>query len=221
MIRSVPTHREGFSFPMRMGSTQATTSQQINAGLNAAATTVALAVPVVGPIIGGAVAAAGALIQAFGIGNGCGGTCTASTEVVNQVIPMMQRNLLNAQQQAATNGGCLTPDEQSTCIAVFSQLWQTIVQQCGQIGGPGGHNCIADRQRGGKYDCFVTLLDPISDIPVCAGVQSSSGLTPSEIAATGVLVGSPGSTTSSAPLNSNTLLYAGLGLAALFVFSSR
>lgn len=218
MIRDVPTGAR-FTFDRRMGATPLSTSSEINAGLDTAAAGVSLAVPGVGPIIGAGLAAAGQLIQAFGIGNGCGGSCTASTQVVNQVIPMMQKNLANAQAQAVANGGCLTPDETQTCITVFSQLWNTIVQQCTQIGGPGGQNCISDRQRGGKYDCFVTLLDPISAIPVCPGVASSSGLTASQIAATGVLVGSssPGPTVGATIGSSPNLVLIAAALGAVLI----
>jgi hypothetical protein len=161
----------------------ASTTQQINTGVTTAGalvgsaaaggllTTVGIAASAV-PLIGAAVLAATTLIQAFHIGQGCGSSCTQSTQVVNQVIPLMQQNLAAAQAQLEENGGCLTPDEQAALVGNFDKLWNAIVQGCTQVGGPGGANCISDRQRGGKYDCFVTLRDPISAMQVCYPVAA-------------------------------------------------
>lgn len=220
MIRDVERGAQ-FSYRRRMG---ATTSQEIQASTNAAATAVSLSVPVIGPIIGGAMAAVGALVNAFGIGNGCGTSCTQSTQVVNQVIPMMQQNLAAANAQNIANGGCLTADEQTAALSNFDQLWQTIVTQCSAIGGGGGHNCIADRQRGGKYDCFVTLRDPISALMICAETSGAttipalpgSGLPGSNIPV--VTTTQTGMTTlATAPTTPSWLLIAALGLGALVI----
>lgn len=166
-------------------------TQEINAGVSTAGATAGLIATIAGasaaiPIIGPAVALVTSLISAFGVGSGCGSSCTESTQVVNQVIPLMQQNLAAAQSQLAANSGCLTIDEQAQLVANFDQLWNVIVQQCSQIGGGGGSNCITDRQRGGKYDCFVTLRDPISAMPVCA--TGSSQLV-SDTSSTGILSG--------------------------------
>lgn len=130
----------------------------------------AQAVPLVGTIIGGIALA----VVALGIGNGCGQTCVASTTVVNNVEPVLQQNLQAAQQQAQINGGCLTSAELTVCQGVFSQVWSYVVANCTQVGGPGGSNCINDRQRGGKWDWYAMYLDPINVIPVCSNPVSTA-----------------------------------------------
>lgn len=156
----------------------------------------AQAVPIVGTIVG----AIALTIGALGIGNGCGETCTASTTVVNQIEPYMQQNLAAAQAQAAQNGGCLTSDEVSTLEANFNQLWQYVVQNCQKVGGPGGSQCVADRQPGGKYDWTAYYLTPIQQIPVCSSA-SASGVA------------------SSLGISSSVILYGALAAIALFAFS--
>lgn len=146
-----------------------------SAGLLTAIGLSAQAVPIVGNIVGGIALAIGAL----GIGNGCGASCTASTAVVNQIEPYMQQNIAAAQQQASANGGCLTSAEIATLTDNFNQLWNYVVQNCQKVGGAGGSQCVADRQRGGKWDWFNYYLDPINSYPVCsasAGFVSSIGL---------------------------------------------
>lgn len=138
-----------------------------SAGLLTSIGITAAMVPFIGPIVGGVVLA----IAALGIGNGCGPTCTASTNVVNTIEPYMKQNLAAAQSQATANGGCLTSAEVTALTGTFNSLWNYVTQNCGQVGGVGGKQCIADRQRGGKLDWFNWYLDPINAYPVC---QSSS-----------------------------------------------
>ena len=166
-----------------MGDAQAT--RDINTGVTTAGaligaaaqggllTTIGIAASAV-PLIGAAVLGVTALVSAFHIGQGCGSTCTLSTQVVEQVIPVMQQNLAAAQAQLAQNGGCLTQQEQAQLLSNFDQLWNSIVQGCTQVGGQGGKQCIDDRKRGGKYDCFKDLRDPISAMPVCTAASVAS-----------------------------------------------
>lgn len=139
------------------------------AGLLAAIGIGAQAVPIVGTIVGGIALVIGAL----GIGNGCGASCTNSTAVVNKVEPYLQQNLTAAQQQAQANGGCLQSAEVTTLVGNFNTLWQYVVTGCGQVGGPGGSQCVADRQSGGKIDWFKMYLAPINAFPVCAVTPAS------------------------------------------------
>ncbi len=128
------------------------------------------------PVIGLAVLGATVLINAFHIGQGCGSTCTLSTQVVERIIPVMQQNLQAAKDQASQQYGCLTNEQKASLLSNFDQLWNAIVQGCTQVGGAGGSACISDRQRGGKYDCFKDLRDPISAIPLCVNGGTSSGV---------------------------------------------
>jgi hypothetical protein len=170
--------------PRGVGDVQ--TTQQINSGVATAGAITAgaaqagllsgigiatTAVPVIGLVTAGVIA----LLSAFKVGQGCGATCTAATDVVNKVIPMMQDNLRAAQMAVAQNGGCLSVEQQQTALANFDALWNAIVQACTQIGGQGGKGCIDDRKRGGKYDCFVTLRDPISAMEVCDVAAAPAG----------------------------------------------
>ena len=52
---------------------------------------------------------------------------------------------------------------QQGAIAQLNQLWQYLVAHCQAVGGRGGQGCIADRQRGGKYDFFAMNVDPIAN----------------------------------------------------------
>jgi hypothetical protein len=142
----------------------------VTASLLAAIGIGAQAVPIVGTIVGGIALA----ISALGLGNGCGPTCTESTTVVNNTEPYMQQNLAAAQAQAQANGGCLTSAEVATLEANWQQLWNYVLQSCGQIPAPGGTQCISDRSPGGKYDWTAYYLTPIKNIPVCPNSVGSN-----------------------------------------------
>lgn len=108
------------------------------------------------------------LLGALGVGGGCGSTCTQATTVVNQAAVQLQANL------TAWNNSSKTTADQQQAIANFNSVWNIVVQQCQQIGGQGGKGCIADRQRGGKFDWFATFLDPIQNAtPSDAGTISA------------------------------------------------
>lgn len=147
-------------------------------------------VPIVGTIIGGVALA----IEALGLGNGCGGTCVEATQIANAASQALALNLQAAQAQAKANGGCLTQAEQDTAIANIQNIYQSVIQQCGQIPAPGGTQCIADRKAGGKYDIIAQNVPSIMDIPVCSGTAS-------------LFFGSG--------ISSTDLLIGGIGLAAL------
>lgn len=124
----------------------------------------AWAVPMIGPIIGLLALGIGALLS-----DPNGPLKVATTAIVNQIEPYLKQNLAAAQQQASSNGGCLTSGEQAAAIGIFNTLWQKVLDSCGQsqYGDP-GKACIADRQRGGKWDWFSYYYDPIMAIPLCA-----------------------------------------------------
>jgi hypothetical protein len=160
MIRAVPASRAAFSFSEgRLGATGPQITQGIYTGIESGA----MLIPVVGPFV----AAAAAVANAFGLGKGCGVTCTQATQIVNQIEPVMRQNVAAAQQQATANGGCLLPAEVAVLTQNFQTLWQQVLSGCGQLPAPGGTQCIADRQPGGKYDWTAYYLTPIQQIPVC------------------------------------------------------
>jgi hypothetical protein len=168
----------------------------------------AQAVPIVGTIIGGIAL----LVGALGIGNGCGASCTNSTAIVNKIEPFLQLNLAAAQAQAQANGGCLTSAEQAACVSYFQQGWAEVVQGCGQVGGPGGKQCVQDRQAGGKIDWVRLYLTPIQALPVCA-------VTPASV--TSDVSSEVNSVASSLGINSTSLVYGAIGLFAVALLLGR
>jgi len=207
MIRSVSTAPEGFSFRGRMGSAQVTT------GIYSGIETGGALIPVIGPFV----SAAAKIVQAFGIGYGCGGTCTAATQVVNQIEPLMKQNLAAAQAQAQANGGCLTLSEAQALEANFNTLWANVLKGCGQVPAPGGTQCIADRQPGGKYDWTSYYLTPIQQIPVCADPSPSQTITTTAPPSSGTTAPPSSGTITTAAAQPNLLLIGAAALGALLI----
>lgn len=219
MIRSTPIGAAQFSFPgRRLGATGPQITQGIYTGIESGA----MYIPVVGPFV----AAAAAIANAFGLGKGCGATCTQSTQVVNSIEPVLQQNLAAAQQQATANGGCLTPAEQATLMQNFQTLWHQVLTGCGQIPAPGGTQCIADRQPGGKWDWTARYLTPIQNMPVCDPAAPPTG--PSTAASSPAALTSNFTSSIGAPAPSSTVTIPGTttqiptayawGVAALVLF---
>ena len=181
-------------------------------------------IPVVGPFV----AAAAAIANAFGIGKGCGATCTQSTQIVNQIEPILKQNLSAAMQQATANGGCLTPAEVATLTQNFNGLWQEVLTGCGQIPAPGGTQCIADRQPGGKFDWTAAYLAPIQNIPVCQPAPPAA-TTQAFAPATALPSSAPSSinyATPPAPAGTiagfpSTYVYVGIGALVLFLMAKK
>jgi hypothetical protein len=200
-----------------MGATGAQTTSAIYTAIETGANSI----PVVGPIV----ASVARIIQAFGVGTGCGGTCTQATQIVNQIEPLMKQNLAAAQQQAQSNGGCLTSAEQQVAVQNFQTLWQQVLSGCGRIPAPGGTQCISDRQPGGKYDWTSYYLAPIQQIPVCTTGTAGPGL-PTGTAGPGLPTGTagPGLSTGTAGVAASATvsippayLYLGIFAAALLL----
>lgn len=146
-----------------------------------------LAIPFIGPVVAGITL----LISALGVGGGCGQTCTASTQIVNQVEPYCKQNLVAAQQQAAQNGGCLTAAEITALTGNYDLLWNEVLSACGKVPAPGGTQCISDRQRGGKYDWASYYRDPITAFPVCPDQTSAELISSAAASGSTLLAGLP------------------------------
>jgi hypothetical protein len=224
MIHSLPESRAQFSFSeRRLGATGPQITQGIYTGIESGA----MLVPVVGPFV----AAAAAVANAFGLGKGCGVTCTQSTQIVNQIEPILKQNLAAAQQQLTANGGCLMPSEVAVLVQNFQTLWSQVLQGCGQIPAPGGTQCIADRQPGGKFDWTAAYLAPIQQMPVCPATPpaaSSPGIQPATTVPTPAAAGSStGAPVAAAALAStiagfpSTYVYLGIGALALFLLVKK
>lgn len=216
MIHSVAPSRAAFSFSnARLGATGAQITQGIYTGIERGG----ILIPVVGPFV----AAAAAIAQAFGLGAGCGATCTQSTQVVNQIEPLLKQNLAAAQQQATANGGCLVAAEIAVLTQNFQTLWQQVLQGCGQIPAPGGTQCVQDRQPGGKYDWTAAYLTPIQQIPVCPSSPPAATTQPN--GAYYYPASTPATTPAAAASTiagyPSSYVYVGVGLLALFFLARK
>lgn len=120
-----------------MPSTLSTTSSQIGSGLIAVSGATGPAAPFVAAA-GGVAELVGAVANLF---SGCGQTCVQATSIVNQAEPYFRQ----LTQTYLACPGRTTADQQNF-LAVFSQMWQQIVNSCGnpQL-GQAGQNCINDR----------------------------------------------------------------------------
>ena len=132
--------------------------------------TVGLATAVGGPIAGGIVAAAGAIANIVSL-FGPNPNNTYTTEIVNQVeADVMKPNLAAWQALPASEK---TAANQAAAEAVFNQGWNYVVTACTNPSlGSAGINCIADRQRGGKYDWFAYYYTPIATDPAVAANEA-------------------------------------------------
>jgi hypothetical protein len=114
------------------------------------------AIPVIGPIIAGVTLGLTALFNRKGPKQK-----VATTQIVEAVIPKLQENMAAyfalPQHYASA---------QAQALANFDAGWQYIMDHCNipEMGDP-GQRCWQERQRGGKYDMFKDLRDPIANDP--------------------------------------------------------
>ena len=127
----------------------------------------------IGAAIGAVQAAVGALLHRAGPAQN-----VATTNIVNQVEPLMRQNL------AAWQSSSKSCAEYQACVQTFQQLWNAVCQNCAQpqLGDP-GHSCLDDRLPAGvtfgfntfnivgngKYDWFSYYLLPILNDPAAVG----------------------------------------------------
>lgn len=81
----------------------------------------------------------------------------AATSIVEQIEPLMQRNL----EEFLANP---SRTRRAQAIDTFDALWQELVRACGdpQL-GDAGRRCIDERRRGGRWDWFAAYRDPIAN----------------------------------------------------------
>ena len=116
-----------------------------------------------GQIAGAALAVAGAIADIVSM-FGPNPNNTYATEVVNQVeADVMEPNL--AGWQALPNSE-KTLANQAAFVQNFQTGWNYVLSACNNPAlGSAGINCIADRQRGGKFDWWALYYDPIANDP--------------------------------------------------------
>jgi hypothetical protein len=133
------------------GSTKADIIGGIQAGIMAAA-------PFTGP------AAPFVLMAAQMIGpiaaqfKGCGQTCKDATTIANNAEDAANK-LLDQWNATPVKYKSI----QQAYLAAQADVWNYISGSCQKIGGQGGQQCIADRQRGGKFDFFIHYVDPVAN----------------------------------------------------------
>lgn len=139
----------------------------------------------------------------------------ATTEIVNEVEPILQQNLQSYMS------GPRTPDSQAQALANFDAGWGFVAQYCGDpaMGKP-GEWCISDRKRGGKWDWFTRYRDPISadtrpqEILAEAQAQYGGQAVTNTTTGQSALLGAGGNPDSQSDGGIGLLVLLGLGVAA-------
>lgn len=133
------------------GSVKADIVGGAQAGLMAAA-------PFTGPAAPFVLAAASLIAPIASMFKGCGATCTQASQIANQATAAAQ-SIMDRWAAAPVKYASI----QKAALAALNDVWNYIAGSCQKIGGKGGSQCIADRQRGGKYDFFAWAIDPIAN----------------------------------------------------------
>jgi hypothetical protein len=89
---------------------------------------------------------------------GCGQTCKDATTIANNAETAAE-SLLQQWKAVPVKYKSI----QQAYLAAQQDVWNYISGSCQKIGGQGGQQCIADRQRGGKYDFFIHYVDPVAN----------------------------------------------------------
>ena len=137
-------------------------------------------------VIAGAAALVAPIANLF---KGCGDTCVLTSQFANQVsdaVTQLNKNYWGAPVR--------TVSMQQATLQAMNELWGYLVSHCQAVGGQGGAQCIADRQRGGKYDFFRDNVDPVAnDTGVVPDPVAPSALNTlaSSFAPSGTLFGIP------------------------------
>lgn len=127
------------------------------------------AIPIVGPIIAGVTVGLSLLFARKGPKQK-----VATTQIVDAVEPLLAENL------RGYLAGERTVSAQAQALANFDAGWSYVVEHCQipEMGNP-GKACVADRQRGGRWDWFAYYRDPIAND---AGVKPDPAI-PADVAA--------------------------------------
>ena len=150
-----------------LGDASGAISQGVSLG--AGATSTALSTAAVQSALGISAAAAG--FATLGIGAAAAAVIMflnrkgpkqkiASTKIVDDAEPILRQN------RDVFLAGDKTDEAKEYALAVFNQVWASVVAACSDqsLGNP-GKACVADRQRGGKWDWFSYYYDPIANTP--------------------------------------------------------
>ena len=133
------------------GSTGADIAGGIQAGLMAVA-------PFTGPAAPFVLMAAQMVAPIAKMFAGCGATCKEATTIANNAEDAANK-LLDQWNAVPVKYKSI----QQAYLAAQADVWNYISGSCQKIGGQGGSQCIADRQRGGKFDFFAHYVDPVAN----------------------------------------------------------
>jgi hypothetical protein len=171
------------------------------------------------PLLAIAIPAAISIAQQLLIGpikkliSGCGPSCVMTSNWANQAEAILKQNL-DAWRASATK----TQSVQAAFLANFDAVWNHLVQQCGQVSGPAGQNCIGDRQSGACHfkdagqcwNWFIGYRDPIANDPSVVPDTAASAINTAASSASGLL-----SSLGAGGVNPGLLLLGGLALLAV------
>lgn len=135
---------------MQIGAAAASSS------IAAAVAGASMAVPLIGAAIAGVTAIVGFFVNRAAQYHS---EESAATGIVNQAEVLMKQNL-SAWQSTSPK----TQSAQYVALQNFCVVWNEVVKACNvtQLAAP-GQRCVADRQRGGKWDWFSYYYDPIAN----------------------------------------------------------
>jgi hypothetical protein len=150
------------------GGTGADIAGGIQAGLMAAA-------PFTGPAAPFVLMAAQMVAPIAKMFAGCGVTCKEATTIANNAEDAANR-LLSQWNAVPVKYASI----QKAYLAAQADVWNYLSGSCQKIGGQGGQQCLADRQRGGKFDFFIHYVDPVANekdiVPDPPSATSTSSL---------------------------------------------
>ena len=117
-----------------------------------------VAAPFTGPAAPFVLAAASLIGPIAAQFKGCGQTCKDATTIANNAEAAAE-SLLQKWNATPVKYKSI----QQAYLAAQQDVWNYISGSCQKIGGQGGQQCIADRQRGGKFDFFIHYVDPVAN----------------------------------------------------------
>jgi len=124
----------------------------------------AAAIPIAGALIGVGVLVFSLLHNSRGLQQN-----DETSRMAEKAIKYMQDNM------AAWNASNKSLANQVQALSNFDQAWEALVNFChNENEGDPGQRCVSERQRGGKYDCFVTLRDPIANDPQAGAIDKAA-----------------------------------------------
>jgi hypothetical protein len=95
------------------------------------------------PIVGAAIAGIGFAIEAI-LNSGCGQSCVITSNWANQAEAQLQQNISAYFAVPAPRPASV----QTAALGNFDAVWNYLEQQCNQVPGAPGQDCISDRQAG-------------------------------------------------------------------------